>query len=217
MEENVKVPFWQKTWFIVLACIFVPPAGLALLWVAKKGGQTLRIVLTVILVFYSFGWLSALFGGGSSTSTEQSVAETEVTSTNETNEQSAADKAAEEQAAEEQAAAEQAAAEQAAAEAAANQPTMGEKNALRKADDYLAFTAFSYSGLIGQLEYEGYSTEEATYAVDNCGADWNEQAAKKAQQYIDYSSFSRSGLIDQLIYEGFSADQAEYGATAVGY
>jgi hypothetical protein len=212
MEENVKVPFWQKTWFIVLACIFVPPAGLALLWVAKKGGQTLRIVLTVILVLYSFGWFSALFGGGSSTSTEQSVAETEVTSTTETNEQSAADKAAEEQAA-----AEQAAAEKAAAEAAANQPTMGEKNALRKADDYLAFTAFSYSGLIGQLEYEGYSTEEATYAADNCGADWNEQAAKKAQDYIDYTSFSRAGLVEQLVYEGFSSEQAEYGATAVGY
>ena len=23
MEENVKVPFWQKTWVVVLACIFI--------------------------------------------------------------------------------------------------------------------------------------------------------------------------------------------------
>lgn len=95
--------------------------------------------------------------------------------------------------------------------------TMGEQNALNKAADYLAYASFSHSGLISQLEYEGFSTEEATYAVDNCGADWSEQAAQKAKEYIEYSSFSRSSLIDQLEYEGFTAEQAEYGATAIGY
>lgn len=95
--------------------------------------------------------------------------------------------------------------------------TLGQKNALSMAKRYLDYTAFSYSGLIEQLEYEGYSTEEATYAVDNCGADWNEQAALKAQDYLDYASFSRSGLIDQLLFEGFTSEQAEYGVTAVGY
>jgi len=95
--------------------------------------------------------------------------------------------------------------------------TMGEQNALSKAGDYLSISAFSYFGLISQLEYEGFSTEEATYAVDNCGADWNEQAEKKAKEYINISSFSRSGLIDQLKYEGFTTEQAEYGATAIGY
>lgn len=72
--------------------------------------------------------------------------------------------------------------------------------------------AFSYSGLIEQLEYEGYSTEEATYAVDNCGADWKEQAAKKAEEYLNSMSFSKSGLIEQLEYEGFTHEQAVYGA-----
>lgn len=57
--------------------------------------------------------------------------------------------------------------------------TMGETNALNKAKDYLSIMAFSYSGLINQLEYEGYSASEATYGADHCGADWNEQAAKK--------------------------------------
>lgn len=94
---------------------------------------------------------------------------------------------------------------------------MGQKNAVRKALSYLDYSAFSYSGLINQLEYEGFSTEDATYGADNCGADWNEQAARKAQDYLDYSSFSRDGLIDQLKYEGFTAEQAEYGVTAVGY
>ena len=95
--------------------------------------------------------------------------------------------------------------------------TMGQKNALGSAKQYLEFSAFSYQGLITQLEYEGYSNDEAVYGVDNCGADWNEQAVKSAKQYLEYSSFSRSGLIDQLIHEGFTPEQAEYGVKGNGY
>lgn len=95
--------------------------------------------------------------------------------------------------------------------------TMGQKNALRSAENYLNALAFSHDGLIHQLEYEGYSTEDATYAADNCGADWNEQAAKCAKNYLDTMSFSRSGLIQQLEYEGFTPSQAEYGVSANGY
>ena len=95
--------------------------------------------------------------------------------------------------------------------------TLVEKNALAKAKSYLAIMPYSYSGLIEQLEFEGFTTEEATYGVDNCGADWNEQAAKKAQMYLSIMAYSRSGLIQQLEFEGFTTQQAEYGATAVGY
>lgn len=95
--------------------------------------------------------------------------------------------------------------------------TLGQSNALSMAHDYLNSMPFSYSGLIEQLEYEGFTSEEAKYAADNCNADWNEQAAKTAQRYLDSMSFSRDGLIEQLQYEGFSAEQAEYGASAVGY
>lgn len=97
------------------------------------------------------------------------------------------------------------------------EPTTGEKNALKSAQRYLSIMAFSYSGLVQQLEYEGYSHDEAVYAVDNCGADWNEQAAKKAADYLDMMSFSRDGLIDQLKYEGFSEEQAIYGVEKNGY
>ena len=96
-------------------------------------------------------------------------------------------------------------------------PTTGEKNALRTAREYLNFSAFSYTGLIKQLEYEGYLTEEATYAADNCNANWNEQAAKSAKEYLNVSSFSRQELINQLIYEGYTQEQAEYGVTQNGY
>ncbi|MDD3307247.1 MAG: Ltp family lipoprotein [Acetobacterium sp.] len=209
MEENVKTPFWQKTWVVVLACIFIPPAGIALLWIGKKGGMVLRIILTVILGFYSLAWLSGFVGGGKSTTVkDQTATKTEVVA----EDTSAADKAAADKAA-----ADKAAADKAAAEAAKPQLTIGQKNALNKAKSYLDFSAFSHSGLITQLEYEGFSNEDSTYAVDNCGADWNEQAAKKAKSYLDFSSFSRDGLIDQLLYEGFTNEQAEYGATKVGY
>ena len=99
----------------------------------------------------------------------------------------------------------------------AEEETMGQKNALRSAKNYLSVMAFSHSGLIEQLEFEGYSTEDATYAADNCGADWNEQAAKAAQNYLNIMSFSKSGLIEQLEFEGYSHEQATYGAEANGY
>jgi hypothetical protein len=66
------------------------------------------------------------------------------------------------------------------------------------------------------LEYEGYSTDDATWAVDSLNINWNEQAAKTAKDYLDYSSFSRSGLIDQLEYDGYTATQAEYGVSQAG-
>lgn len=96
-------------------------------------------------------------------------------------------------------------------------PTMGEKNALNTAYNYLEYTAFSYNGLIEQLEFEGYTHSEAVYGADNCGADWNEQAEKMAKQYLDYSSFSKQGLIDQLEFEGFTHSQAVHGVEANGY
>jgi hypothetical protein len=95
--------------------------------------------------------------------------------------------------------------------------TLSQQQAIGEAESYLDYTAFSRTGLIGQLEYEGFSTEDATFAVDNVDVDWNAQAAASAESYLAYSSFSRSGLIDQLLYEGFTPEQAEFGVTAVGY
>ena len=95
--------------------------------------------------------------------------------------------------------------------------TISQQNALKQAERYLEYTAFSKSGLQKQLEFEGYSEADAAYAAEHCGADWKEQAAAKAEQYLEYSSFSRSGLIDQLLYEGFTQEEAEYGVSAVGY
>jgi hypothetical protein len=89
--------------------------------------------------------------------------------------------------------------------------TSAMENAIGTAESYLDYTAFSRTGLIDQLEFEGYATADATFAVDYLNVDWNKQAVKSAEDYLDYSSFSRQGLIDQLVFEGFTYDQAVYG------
>lgn len=95
--------------------------------------------------------------------------------------------------------------------------SLGQKNALAQAKNYLQVSAFSKTGLIEQLEYEGFTYEEATYGAENSGADWYEQAAKSAKNYLDVSSFSKNELIQQLEYEGFTQDEALFGVKAVGY
>lgn len=96
------------------------------------------------------------------------------------------------------------------------QMTTEQKNALRSAKSYLAFTAFSYEGLIDQLEFEQYAHEDAVFAADNCGADWNEQALKAAENYLDYSAFSYKGLITQLEFEKYTTEQATYAVDNCG-
>ena len=87
----------------------------------------------------------------------------------------------------------------------------GMRNALQSAKDYLDAMSFSRKGLIEQLEYEGYSSSEAEYAVEHCGADWNKQAYGMAKDYLKMMAFSRSSLIEQLEFEGFTHSQAVYG------
>jgi hypothetical protein len=100
--------------------------------------------------------------------------------------------------------------------------TVSQQNAIASAQDYLNYEAFSRVGLIGQLSSkygEGFSKEDATFAVDHITVDWNEQAAKSAKEYLRYQSFSRNGLIQQLesqYGEQFTHAQAVYGVNQTG-
>lgn len=47
--------------------------------------------------------------------------------------------------------------------------TMGEKNALKKAIAYLDLSAFSRSGLIAQLEFEGFTNAQAEFGAKAVG------------------------------------------------
>ena len=95
--------------------------------------------------------------------------------------------------------------------------TLGQKNALEKAESYLRYSSFSREGLIDQLEFEGFEANDILFAVDNVDVDWNEQCYKKAESYLKYSSFSKQGLIDQLKFEGFTDDQIAYAINKIGY
>ena len=100
-------------------------------------------------------------------------------------------------------------------QAPASRFTRSEENAIRSAESYLSFSAFSRSGLIEQLEFEGFTNAEATLAVDYLDVEWNRQAALSAESYLDFSAFSRSGLIEQLKFEGFTSDQATRGVDSI--
>jgi colicin import membrane protein len=91
-----------------------------------------------------------------------------------------------------------------------------DSQASAKAKAYLAMSGFSRSGLIHQLEFEGFENSDAAQAVDSLNVDWNEQAVRKAEDYLAMSSFSKSGLTHQLEFEGFSSSQAAYGVANVG-
>jgi len=99
---------------------------------------------------------------------------------------------------------------------ATDSATLGEKNAEKSALNYLRVMPFSYSGLVKQLEFEGFTRAEAVYGVDRCGADWNGQAAKSAVNYLRTMPFSYSGLVKQLEFEGFTHAEAVYGVDKCG-
>ncbi len=91
-----------------------------------------------------------------------------------------------------------------------------QENAVREAKDYLSDQGFSRQGLIKQLEYDQFSEQDATSAVDSLNVDWNAEAVRAAKDYLRDQGFSHGGLVSQLEYDGFTSSQAEYGVTAAG-
>ena len=89
-------------------------------------------------------------------------------------------------------------------------------DAVSKAKSYTKYMGFSRDGLVDQLEFDGFSHEDAEYGADNCGADWNKMAVKKAESYTGFMGFSRDGLVDQLEFDQFTKEEAEYGADNCG-
>ena len=88
--------------------------------------------------------------------------------------------------------------------------------ALKQAERYIEFSAFSEAGLFEQLTSEygsGFPPEAAQYAIDNLEVDWNEQALKQARSYLETFPMSDHELREQLISEfggQFTPEQADY-------
>jgi hypothetical protein len=205
-NQPKKVPFYQSGWFTILFLIFFFPVGLYLMWRYKKFHMVARVIVST---FYAFVMFSTIWGGSKDSDVAANSAKATIEATTSVSETTIME--------ETNSTADTTIAETTAPQETPAKITMGQKNALSKAGTYLSISGFSYSGLIEQLKFEQFSDEEATYAADNCGADWNEEAAKKANTYLSISSFSRDSLIDQLKFDGFTQEQAEYAVNAAGY
>lgn len=90
------------------------------------------------------------------------------------------------------------------------------QQALSKAKWLLSYAGYSKAYLQEQLKIMGFSSEEAKYAADNCGANWKEQALKSAKDYLSHMNFSYQGLLDQLKFEKYTYDEAKYAVDKCG-
>ncbi|WP_262847513.1 Ltp family lipoprotein [Mumia quercus] len=100
--------------------------------------------------------------------------------------------------------------------------TESQKEAVQAAEDYVAVTAVSRTGLIRHLvTLKGGTVSEAdaTFAADHVDADWNAEAVEAAEGYMEQGGFDRQSLIRQLTApsgDAFTQAQAEYAADKVG-
>lgn len=61
-EGMPPVPIYQKTWFVLVACLVFPPLGMILLWMRPRPGVLLKLAATVALVALSVVHLFAFYG-----------------------------------------------------------------------------------------------------------------------------------------------------------
>ena len=76
----------------------------------------------------------------------------------------------------------------------------------------------SKDGIIDQLIYDGCEEDDAAFAANHCGADWNEQADRFVKEFFLEYGYDREELIDKLITNAkFTQKQAEYAADQNGW
>ena len=183
----------HKTWFVILFLILFWPVGLILMWARKKFPLAVRIIITLIVAaglaaegFFLYKYGPAMY-------------ETYMYGDNNNITYETPDSDSGSQSGSQTAAA-----------------TENQQKALDKANEYVDTLPLSHDGLIKQLEYDGYTTDVATYAADNCSANWNKEAKEMAEQYMDSTTYTYKDMVQQLETEGFTKDQAKFGAKAVG-
>lgn len=183
----------HKTWFVILFLILFWPVGLILMWARKKFPLAVRIIITLIIAaglaaegFFFYKYGPAMY-------------ETYMYGDNNNITYETPDSDSGSQSGSQTAAA-----------------TENQQKALDKANEYVDTLPLSHDGLIKQLEYDGYTTDVATYAADNCSANWNKEAKEMAEQYMDSTTYTYKDMVQQLETEGFTKDQAKFGAKAVG-
>ena len=48
-----KMQWYNRPWVIILFCIFLPPVGIALVWIHPNISKRTKVVWTVIVSFFS--------------------------------------------------------------------------------------------------------------------------------------------------------------------
>lgn len=183
----------HKTWFVILFLILFWPVGLILMWARKKFPLAVRIIITLIIAaglaaegFFLYKYGPAMYEIYMYGDNNNITYETP---DSDSGSQSGSQPAA---------------------------ATENQQKALDKANEYVDTLPLSRKGLIKQLEYDGYTTDIATYAADNCSANWNKEAKEMAEQYMDSTTYTYKDMVQQLETEGFTKEQAKFGAKAVG-
>ena len=91
--------------------------------------------------------------------------------------------------------------------------------AVEKAKQYVASGAsiISRINLETELKTEGVSPDDAEYAANNCGVDWNEKAYKVAKLCVDYLHYSDKDKIrGYLRLMKFTDAEIDYALNVIG-
>ncbi|MEB6087317.1 Ltp family lipoprotein [Enterococcus casseliflavus] len=97
-----------------------------------------------------------------------------------------------------------------------NKGSSEQRRAIARAESFTNLMAFSRARLIQQLEFEGFTHNDAQWAVDQLTIDWNEQALKKANSYHSLMSLPPDNIRRLLAFEDFSEEQIDYAMTNIG-
>ena len=63
------------------------------------------------------------------------------------------------------------------------------------------------------LEQSGFTSEDAAYGADHCGADWMEEATLTAMYFLsEYPDEDADAIIQRLMEMGYTEEEAQYGA-----
>ncbi len=93
--------------------------------------------------------------------------------------------------------------------------TTGDIKALEKAKSYVSSLGISKASLKDFLIGDGFTESQATYAVDNCGADWNQEALQQAQSFMSSLNLPKSELEKYLLIAEFTETEAQYAVNII--
>ncbi|MEX6259899.1 Ltp family lipoprotein [Staphylococcus ureilyticus] len=230
-KSGNETKWYERSWIVILALIFVYPIGIALMWGFKKWPFALRLIITALFVIIYF----VGFGGDNSSNDksedkdlkteleatkaenkdlksdirdlEEKESDTDVATTvEETNEEPSSQE--ESSSSEEESSSSK--------EEDTNKPSREEKAALSSAESYSDTMHMSKAGIYDQLTSSAgdeYPDGAAQYAVDNLEANYKENALESAKNYTDIMGMSDDELYDQLTSDAgdkFTEEEAQY-------